>query len=65
MNNRMLLLKDVAKQLGKRPHQIVYPITSGQVPEPELRVDNKRIFQPADVARLKKYFYDKEKEKKQ
>lgn len=64
MKNKMLLLKDVARQLGKRPHQITYPITSGQIPEPDLRIDNKRIFQSADVARLKNYFQQKDKEKK-
>ena len=41
---RHFLLGEVATILGRRPHQITYLITSGQVPEPERRLANKRLF---------------------
>lgn len=46
------LLGDVAKILGRRPHQITYLITTGQVPEPERRIANKRLFAEQDIRRL-------------
>ena len=53
---KLYLLNDVAKILRKRPHQIVYAITSGQVAEPPLRIGGKRIFQADDVQRLAMHF---------
>lgn len=49
---KQYLLGEVAKILGRRPHQITYLITSGQAPEPERRLANKRLFSEADVSRL-------------
>jgi hypothetical protein len=49
---RHYLLGEVGKILGCRPHQITYLITSGQVPEPERRIANKRLFAEQDVTRL-------------
>jgi len=49
---KQYLLGEVAKILGRRPHQITYLITSGQAPEPERRIANKRIFSESDVSRL-------------
>jgi len=46
------LLGDVARILGRKPHQISYLLATGQVPEPEQRIDNKRLFTGEDVARL-------------
>ena len=46
------LLGEVAKILNRRPHQISYLLTSGQVPEPEMRIANKRLFSEEDVVRL-------------
>jgi DNA-binding transcriptional MerR regulator len=48
-----LLLSDVARLLRRRPHQIVYLLTSRQVPEPSLRLGNRRIFSAQDVERLR------------
>jgi len=56
MSQEMYLLKDVAQKLGKRPHQIVYALTSGQVPEVRLKVAGRRLFQPADIRRLARFF---------
>lgn len=50
------LLGEVAKILGCRPHQIDYLIKSRQVPEPERRIANKRLFSKRDVLRLARQF---------
>jgi len=49
---RHYLLGEVARILGSRPHQITYLITTGQFPEPERRIANKRLFTASDVSRL-------------
>jgi hypothetical protein len=46
------LLGEVARILSRRPHQIAYLVTTGQVPEPERRIANKRLFAERDVLRL-------------
>lgn len=46
------LLGEVAKILACRPHQIDYLLKTRQVPEPERRIANKRLFSESDVARL-------------
>ena len=56
MENRYLLLNDVARILGVKAHQIAYCLTTGQVAEPALRVANKRIFAEDDVRRLAAHF---------
>lgn len=52
MNNELYSLRDVARILRCQPYQIVYLITTGQVPEPRLRIGGKRIFTFADMARI-------------
>lgn len=49
----MLLLGDVARLISCRPHQIVYLLTTGQVPEPAVRLGNRRIFTGEDVERIR------------
>ena len=56
MNKDHFLLAEVAKQVGCQPYQIAYRITTGVFPEPELRINNKRVFTAADVAVIKEYF---------
>ena len=48
----MYLLSDVARLMRKRPHQITYAITSGLLPEPELRMGGRRVFQKQDIERI-------------
>lgn len=53
MNNTdYFLLGDVARILRCQPYQIVYLLSTRQVPEPALRIGNKRIFTIADMQRL-------------
>ncbi len=54
--NQHLSLKDVARLLKKKPYQVAYALSVGQVPEPELRIANKRVFQRKDVQRLALHF---------
>jgi hypothetical protein len=46
------LLGEVAKILGCRPHQIDYLLKTRQVPEPERRIANKRLFLERDIRLL-------------
>ena len=50
------LLGEVGKVLGRKPHQIVHLLTTGKIPEPQLRIANKRLFVPEDVERLARHF---------
>jgi hypothetical protein len=54
--NELLLLHEVSQRLGIIAHRLVYAIMSGKVPEPKLRINNKRIFQSDDVKRLADHF---------
>ncbi len=51
-----MLLNDVAKLIGVKGYQINYAIVNGMIPEPKLRISNKRIFKKQDVDRIAKYF---------
>jgi hypothetical protein len=53
---KVYLLSDVARLFKKRPHVIAYAISSGLVPEPKLRIGNKRIFVQEDIGRLAAHF---------
>jgi hypothetical protein len=46
------LLGEVARILGRRPHQIDYLLKTRQVPEPSQRIANKRLFSGKDILRL-------------
>lgn len=46
------LLGEVASILACRPHQIDYLLKTRQVPEPEKRISNKRLFSQQDILRL-------------
>jgi hypothetical protein len=57
------LLTEVATMLGVRGYQIAYLITNGKVPEPKLRIDNKRVFVAEDIAALRKVLAEKKAKK--
>lgn len=50
------LLNEVARSLSLPAHRISYAISSGKIREPELRLNNKRIFAMEDVNRVKAFF---------
>jgi hypothetical protein len=55
-NTEFFLLSDVARILRRKPYQIVYLLITHQVPEPALRVGNRRVFTLADIHRLAEKF---------
>ena len=59
MKQQQFILSEVAKLLDMKAHVIAYAISSGSLPEPSLRIFNKRIFTLADVERIRKYFANK------
>ena len=50
------LLGEVSRVLGRKPHQIVHLLTSGKIPEPQVRIANKRLFVLEDIERLARHF---------
>ena len=56
MQDNYFTLGQVARLLGRKPHLVTYAITSGHVPEPAMRIGNKRVFGEEDLQRLARYF---------
>ena len=56
MKDNYFTLGQVARLLGRKPHLVTYAITSGHVPEPAMRIGNKRVFGEEDLQRLARYF---------
>ncbi len=56
MSTQFFSLAEVAKIVNKRPHQVVYAITSGLVPDVVNRIAGKRAFNKQEVAIIKKHF---------
>lgn len=53
---QLLGLGDVSRLVGIARHKIEYAIANGAIPEPELRIANKRVFTTDDVERIADYF---------
>jgi MerR HTH family regulatory protein len=49
-------LGDVARAFGLKPHVVTYAITAGHLPEPAIRVGNKRVFTKEDMERMALHF---------
>jgi len=56
MQQQLLGLGDVSSVIGVARHRIEYAIANGAIPEPELRIANKRIFTIEDAQRIADYF---------
>ena len=54
--DEFLTLKQVATLLNLQHHRIHYALVTRRIPEPALRVSNRRIFQHADVVRIASHF---------
>ena len=54
--DKVLSLKEVAELLKLQHYRIAYAIATHRVPEPALRVANKRVFQKADIQRIAAHF---------
>jgi len=53
---QLLGLGDVSELIGVKRHRIEYAIANGSIPEPELRIANKRVFTTEDAQRIADYF---------
>ena len=51
-----LSLRDAARVLKLKAYQIDHALAVGSVPEPALRVSNRRVFQREDLKRLASHF---------
>ena len=49
-------LREAAQMLGTQAHRIQYALASGKVPEPQIRIAGKRVFQHSDIGRLAEHF---------
>lgn len=49
-------LRDASRVLKLKPYQIDHALAVGAVPEPRLRVSNRRVFQREDLKRLAVHF---------
>ena len=65
MTKTLFLLNDAAKIIGVKPYQLAYAVSISELPEPVLRLGNKRIFTESDVRNAKRYFANKQKSKKE
>lgn len=52
MTEDLFLIGDVSRRLNVPPHRIAYLYLTRKLPEPALRLGNRRIFTEADVRRI-------------
>jgi hypothetical protein len=64
MPQKLFLLREVASQIGVRPHQIDYAILSNYIPEPSMRLGNVRVWTSSEVKAAQEYFSKRSKTKK-
>jgi len=48
------LLGEGAKEIGRKPYQVVYMLANGLVEEPKLRIGGKRIFSRQEIEGIRK-----------
>ncbi len=54
MNDQLFLLGDVAELLDVKPYKVAYLYLTRKLPEPKLRLGNRRVFTTADVEAVAK-----------
>ena len=54
--DEFLTLKQVAELLNLQHYRIHYALATHRIPEPALRVSNRRVFQHADIVRIAGHF---------
>jgi len=65
MPKELFLLREAAKRIGVRPHQLDYAILSGFIPQPALRLGTMRVWTEGDLKNAKRYFAKKQKANKE
>ncbi len=53
---QLLGIGDVAKLIGIARHRIEYAVSNGSLPEPEIRIANKRAFNINETKNIAQYF---------
>lgn len=61
--NEHYILNEVARAVGRKPYQIAYMISIGELDEPKLRIGNWRVFTGEEVARIKEIVQAKDRNK--
>jgi DNA-binding transcriptional MerR regulator len=54
--DKLYSIRDCGKLIGVAPHKIAYAHTQDRIPEPKLRVANKRVYTLDDCRRVARYF---------
>ncbi len=54
MSEELYLISDIARRLNVPPHRITYLYMTRKLPEPKLRLGNRRVFTNADARRVAK-----------
>jgi hypothetical protein len=52
MTQQLYLISDVSRMLGVPAHRIAYLFMTRKLPEPSLRLGNRRVFDRSDVRRV-------------
>ena len=53
---QLLSTGQVARQLGVARHRLEYALANSHLPEPSMRIGNKRAFNPQEVSAIADYF---------
>jgi DNA-binding transcriptional MerR regulator len=61
--NQHFLLSEVARAVGRKPYQIAYMLSNGEIEEPKLRIGNRRVFTHEEVATIKEIVQSKDRNK--
>ena len=59
MSKEHHLLGEVAKEIGRKPFQIVYLLANGMIEEPKLRIGGRRIFSRQEIESIRKFMDEK------
>jgi DNA-binding transcriptional MerR regulator len=54
MSEELYLISDVAKRLNVPPHRVAYLFITRKLPEPRLRLGNRRVFTNAEARKVAK-----------
>lgn len=54
MTKQLFLISDVSRMLGVPAHRIAYQYMTRKLPEPQLRLGNRRVFSLVDVHKVAK-----------
>jgi DNA-binding transcriptional MerR regulator len=54
MTQQLFLISDVSRMLGVPAHRIAYQYMTRKLPEPSLKMGNRRVFTLADVQKVAK-----------